>query len=74
MKAYLEVKDILCRTRYGTKIYLVNFETDNLEASFVLGKYDYAKKLPRELLDGEPFELIVEDGSLTILVSKDSEE
>lgn len=74
MKAYLEVKDILCRTKHGTKIYLVDLATDTIEAGFVLGKYDYEKNLPRELIDGEPFDIIVEDSSLTIVVSKDSEE
>ena len=72
MKAYLEVKDILSRTKHGTKIYLIDLVTDTIEAGFVLGKYDYEKNLPRELIDGEPFDIIVEDSSLTIVVSKDN--
>ena len=71
MKAYLEVKDILCRVRHGTVIYLVDLVTDTIEQSFELGKYDYEKKLSRELLNGEPFDIIVDNNSLTIVVSKD---
>ena len=71
MRAYLEVKDILCRTKYGTKVYLIDLVTETIEAAFILGKYDYEKNLPRDLIDGEPFDIIVEDNSLTIVVSKD---
>ena len=74
MKAYLEVKDILCRTRFGTTIYLVDLVTGTTEAGFVLGKYDYEKNLPRDLIDGEPCDISVGENSLTITVSKDSEE
>ncbi len=71
MKAYLEVKDILCRVRHGTTVYLIDLVTDTIEISFEVGKYDYEKNLSRELLNGEPFDIIVDNNSLTIVVSKD---
>lgn len=71
MRAYLEVKDILFRVKHGTLVYLIDLVTDTIVSSFVVGKYDYEKNLSRELLNGEPFDLIVNGNSLTIVVSKD---
>ena len=71
MKAYLELTDILARTKFGTHVYLIDLATDELIADFIMGKYNYNKNLPREVLSGEPFDFIPENNTFTITVSKD---
>ena len=71
MRAYLELKDILCRVKHGTVVYLIDLATDIIESSFVVGKYDYEKNLSRESLNGEPFDIIVDNNTMIIVVSKD---
>ena len=71
MKTYLELTDVLARTKFGTHIYLIDLATDELINDFIIGKYDYNKKLPRAILSGEPFDFDTADGALTITISKD---
>lgn len=73
MKAYMELKDILCRTKFGTKVRLLDLANDKVIATFEMGKFDYAKKLPREVLDAEPTDLSVGDNCLILIICKDTE-
>ena len=73
MKAYMELKDILARTKHGTIICLLDLATDKIIAHFTVGKFDYNKRLPREVLDAEPFDFCVDDKCLTITICKDED-
>ena len=73
MKAYMELKDILYRTKFGTNVCLLDLANDKIIARFTMGKFDYVKKLPREVLNAEPFDFSVTDEGLTITICKDEE-
>ena len=60
MKAYMEVKDILARTLYGTI------------ADFTM-EFDCTKDFPREVMDAEPTDFCVSDNCLTIKICKDED-
>ena len=73
MKAYMELKDILCRTRFGTAVCLLDMSNDKVIETFEVGKFDYSKKLPREVLNAEPCEFCVGDKCFTITICKDED-
>lgn len=70
MKAYMELKDILAKTVYGTRICLINFANDRVVAEFTM-KVNGAKGLPREVVDAEPIDFSVNDNCLIIKICKD---
>lgn len=72
MKAYMELKDILARTLYGTRICLIDLETDKTIANFTM-RADCTNKLPREVMDAEPTDFFISDNCLTIKICKDED-
>lgn len=70
MKAYMELKDILAKTVYGTRIRLIDFCNDRVVAEFTM-KVNGAKGLPREVVDAEPVDFFVNDNCLIIKICKD---
>lgn len=72
MKAYMEVKDILARTLYGTRVCLVDLATDETIADFTM-EFDCTKDFPREVMDAEPTDFCVSDNCLTIKICKDED-
>ncbi len=75
MKAYMELKDILARTIYGTRICLVDLATDETIADFTM-EFDKAlptEVIPREVMNAEPAEFCVNDNCLTIKICKDED-
>lgn len=70
MKAYMELKDILARTLYGTRIRLIDLATDETIADFTM---EFDKVLPREVMDAEPTDFCVNDNCLTIKICKDED-
>lgn len=73
MRAYMEVKDILFRTKYGTQVRLLDLLNGKVIATFEMGKFDYKERLPREVLEGEPVDFCAEDNCLTITLCKDED-
>lgn len=70
MKAYMELKDILAKTVYGTRICLIDFATDRIIADFTM-KVGGNKGLPRAVVDAEPIDFSVKDNCLIIKICKD---
>ena len=75
MKAYMELKDILARTLYGTRVRIINLANDEIIADFTM---EFNKALPneivaREVMDAEPTDFCVTDNCLTIKICKDED-
>ncbi len=73
MKAYMELKDILARTKFGTIVYLIDLKDDKIITNFVMGKFNYMQNLSREILDAEPFDFSVSENCLAITICKDED-
>ena len=73
MKAYMELKDILARTKFGTIVYLIDLKDEKIINNFVIGKFNYMQNLSREILDAEPFDFSVSENCFAITICKDED-
>lgn len=69
MKAYMELKDILARTLFGTRVCIIDLATDKVVANITM-RADCINKLPREVMEAEPIDFLISDNCLTIKSAK----